>query len=240
MLQSLGRVLLLGGAVLLGVSILQKNALPSSGSAHPTLLEEPLQEAVHIAPFEAKVNDYTYQIKPLYQYKLQGLVVSRHDTGTWWDYVHREWNDLLNVADLCVVWGNNIRREAYRDIAFSSGQFTCNFQTSSTAAFNALDQSALSNNPAVARAIRDVRVGDQVRFTGYLAEYSHNHGFAFQRGTSTVRTDTGNHACETVWVEDFQLLRRGGGPWHALFKLAIAMLAVGVVVWFKAPIRSKS
>jgi hypothetical protein len=76
-----------------------------------------------------------------------------------------------------------------------------------------------------------------VRFSGYLVEYAHNHGMAFQRGTSTVRTDTGNGACETVWVEDFQILSRGGGPWPMLFKLAWVMLAFGLVAWFKAPVR---
>jgi hypothetical protein len=243
MLHSLSKILLIGGALLLGVSFWQKNALPPSASANPALLDEPLQEVVQHAPFEAQAGEVVYQVKPLYQYTLHGLVVSRHDTHTWWDYLHREWNDLLNVADLCVVWGNNIRREAYRNIEFSSGQFTCNFQTSSTEAFNAFDQTAisnnhlLSNNPLVVRTIQDVRIGDQVRVTGYLAEYSHNHGLAFRRGTSTVRTDSGNGACETVWVEDFQIVRRGGGPWHMLFKLSWVMLAAGLVAWLVMPPR---
>jgi hypothetical protein len=246
MLHRVSQFLLLGGVLLLGMSVWQKDVLPPAANAAPALLEEPLQVAVQRAPFEAKVGGIAYQIKPLHEYTLQGMVVSQHDTRTWWDQVHREWNDLLNVADVCVVWGNNIRREAYRDIAFSSGQFTCNFQTASTEAFNAFDQTAISNNhllsnsAAVARTIRDVRIGDQVRFKGYLAEYSHNHGLAFHRGTSTVRNDTGNGACETVWVEDFEILRRGGGPWHMLFKLSWVMLAAGLVAWFMAPVRPRS
>jgi hypothetical protein len=246
MLHWLSKILLLGGVALLGLSVWQKDVLPTGSSANSALLEEPRQEVAHIAPFDTQVGGITYRIKPLHEYTLHGMVVSRHDTNAWWDYLHREWKDLLNVADLCVVWGNNIRSEAYREIAFSSGQFTCNFQTSSTEAFNAFDQTAISNNhllsdkPSVARALRSVRIGDQVRFSGYLVEYSHNHGLAFARGTSTVRTDTGNGACETVWVEDFQILRRGGGPWHMLFKLAWAMLAVGLVAWFKAPVRPSS
>lgn len=246
MLHWLSRVLLLGGVVLLGLSVWQKDVLPPGSSANPALLEEPRQEVVRMAPFDTQVGGITYRIKPLYQYTLNGMVVSRHDSNAWWDYVHRDWKDLLNVADLCVVWGNNIRSEAYREIAFSSGQFTCNFKTSSTEAFNAFDQNAISNNhllsdkPAVANALRSVRIGDQVRFSGYLAEYSHNHGIAFQRGTSTVRTDTGNGACETVWVDDFEILQRGGGPWPMLSKLAWAMLAVGLVAWFMAPVRPSS
>jgi hypothetical protein len=69
------------------------------------------------------------------------------------------------------------------------------------------------------------------------AEYSHNHGFPFKRGTSTVRTDGGNGACETVYLEDFEILRRGGGPWHLLVKIALILLAGGVVGWFVLPVR---
>ena len=32
-----------------------------------------------------------------------GLVVSKHDADTWWDWIHRAWNDHLNVTDLCVI-----------------------------------------------------------------------------------------------------------------------------------------
>jgi hypothetical protein len=246
MLHWLSRILLLGGVALLGFSVWQKDVLPPGSSANPALLEEPTQEAVRMAPFDTQVGGITYRIKPLYAYTLNGMVVSRHDSTAWWDYVHREWKDLLNVADLCVVWGNNIRTDAYREITFSSGQFTCNFKTSSTEAFNAFDQNAISNNhllsdkPAVANTLRGVRIGDQVRFSGYLAEYSHNHGMAFTRGTSTVRTDTGNGACETVWVEDFQILQRGNSLWPMLSKLAWVMLAVGLVAWFMAPVRPSS
>ena len=29
--------------------------------------------------------------------------------------LHRkDWNDHLNVADLCVIWGPNLRNDAYR------------------------------------------------------------------------------------------------------------------------------
>jgi hypothetical protein len=95
----------------------------------------------------------------------------------------------------------------------------------------------ITDNPRLARKVRDVQIGDQVHFRGYLAEYSHNHGFAFKRGTSTVRNDSGNGACETVYLDDFEILHRGGQPWHLLEYIALAMLAVGVVGWFALPPR---
>ena len=69
----------------------------------------------------------------------------------------------------------------------------------------------------MAKKFRTVRVGDQVRFRGFLAEYAHrNKGQPFHRGTSTTRMDTGNGACETVYVTDLDILNRGGGLWHAM------------------------
>lgn len=245
MLQRLSQLLLCGGLVLLGVSVWKKDELPLAGRVQQALLQEPVQSATRQAPFQAKVGDVTYDINPLYSYELHGLVVSRHDSEAWWDYIHKAWNDQLNVADLCVVWGNNIRNDAYQALSFSSGQFVCYVESKSSEDFAKFDATALSNNhlltanPRLAKRIKDVRLGDQVRFTGYLAEYSHTQGLPFKRGTSTVRTDSGNGACETVFVEDFEILRRGGGPWHTWLTVAWAMLALGLMAWFAAPVRAR-
>ena len=246
MAYRLGKLLFICGLALLLTAIWKKDVLPAPQELRDELLDEPSQAAVQRAPFQTSVGDVTYDVRPLHKYELHGMVVSRHDSNTWWDYIHKEWNDKLNVADLCVVWGNNVRSGAYRDIEFSSGQFVCNFQTSSSEAYAAFDQTAISNNhllsadPGLARKIRDVRIGDQVHFSGYLVEYSHNHGFAFKRGTSTVRTDSGNGACETVYVEDFDILHRGGGSWHILQWLGLGMMIAGVIAWFTLPVRMDS
>ncbi len=187
--------LLLATLLLLAVALWKSDALPPPTELSPALLDEPLQEPVRKPAFATTSQGVTYTVQPLYTYELVGLVVSKHDAKTWWDHLHREWNDNLNVVDLCVVWGNNARNGSYADIHFSSGQFTCNFSTRSDAAYAAFDQTAISNNhlltdqPAVAKKLRSVRVGDQIRFRGHLAEYAHQHGMDFKRGTSTVRTD---------------------------------------------------
>ncbi len=242
-MRTLVKALLTAGFGLLVAALWLRHELPPRDQLVDSLQQEPEQVQVREAPFETTVGGVTYTIKPLYRYELHGLMVSMHDTSTWWDYLHREWNDHLNVVDFCVIWGNNARNGAYRDIEFSSGQFTCNLQTSSAAAFAAFDPTGISNNhlltddPLVAKKLRSVRIGDQVRFRGYLAEYSHNHdGQGFNRGTSTVRNDTGNGACETVFVQDFEIIRRGGGPWRTMVWVAWAMIAIGIIGWFRLPL----
>lgn len=237
------QLLFLASLVLIALSLWQRRDLPQYRELQPALLQEPEQVQVKRAPFETTVNGVTYTIKPLHSYDLNGLVVSLHDADTWWDYLHKQWNDHLNVMDLCVVWGNNLQRGVYKEVTYSSGQFECFVKIPNWEIHRVFDPTALSNNhlltdkPQIARAIRKVRHGDQVRFRGYLAEYSHNHqGRPFNRGTSTVRNDTGNGACETIFIEEFEILKRGGGPWHAILWLAIAMLTVSIVCWFRLPL----
>ena len=239
------KFLLISSLLLLLVALWRKDVLPPQQGLRQELLEEPVQEASQQPPLDTTVGGITYNVRPLYKYDLYGLVVSKHDTDTWWDYIHKEWNDNLNVGDLCVVWGNNVRNGAYKDISFSSGQFVCNFSTNSSEAFAAFDQTAVSNNHLItddirlARKVGGIKVGDQIHFRGYLAEYSHNHGFPFKRGTSTVRTDSGNGACETVYLQDIEILQHGGRPWHLLVYVAIALLIAGVVAWFMLPVRAE-
>jgi hypothetical protein len=239
----IGKWLILCGLLLLLGALWKKNALPPPQELKTELLDEPEQVEFFRQPFQVTVGEIEYGIRPLYKYELYGMVVSKHDANTWWDYLHKEWNDKLNITDLCVIWGNNARSGAYRDISFSSAQFTCNFETSSSGAWAAFDTAAISNNHllsadhALASKMRDVRIGDQIHFSGYLAEYSHNHGFPFKRGTSTVRTDSGNGACETVYVEAFEVLRRGGGPWPTMQWFGIGLMIAGVIAWFSLPVR---
>jgi hypothetical protein len=168
--RTLVKGLLVAGLLLLIVSLMMRSRLPDQGRLSPELLREPEQTAVQEAPIKRTVGGVDYTIKPLYAYDLTGLVVSRHDSDTWWDYIHREWNDHLNVVDLCVVWGDNVANGSYRKQSFSSGQFVCYWQAPSAEAFAAFNPYKISNNHIItddhrlAKKFRTVRVGDQGRF----------------------------------------------------------------------------
>jgi hypothetical protein len=237
------RVLLIGSASVLLVSCWMRESLPPHARLDPALMAEPRQEPTTAATFKTSVGGIEYTVRPLYAYDLYGLVVSKHDADTWWDWIHAASNDKLNVTDLCVIWGANARTDNYRDLDYSSGEFVCNVQTRSTEVWQAFDTAALSNNhlltddPAIARTLKSMRVGDQVHVRGYLAEYSHDHGFHFFRGTSITRTDQGNGACETVYATDAEVLRAGNRGWRIAMWVAAALLALGVVAWIAAPVR---
>ena len=60
--------------------------------------------------------------------------------------------------------------------------------------------------PAIADRLRAVHPGDLIDLRGYLVELDFLDGGIWR--SSMTRTDTGNGACELVWVED---LRQTGG-----------------------------
>jgi hypothetical protein len=217
--------------------------LPPRDALVASVMEEPAQTPTAVAPFKVTVEGIEYGIKPVYDYDIAGLVVSRHDSATWWDYIHAASHDHLNVADLCMVWGVNAADAAYLDMSFSSGQFVCYFQAHSASSAQAQYFRALSNNhvlttdPSVASRIAHLRVGDQVRLRGHLVEYTHHHGFEFHRGTSVSRDDTGNGACETVFVRDMQVLRSSGGLARMIGWLGLGAVLAGLLGWFSQPYR---
>ncbi|HQR09824.1 MAG TPA: hypothetical protein PLW68_00745 [Casimicrobiaceae bacterium] len=237
------RTVLLGSAIVFLLSWWQRDALPPPSRLDEAVFSEPVQKPTGVEPFRTNVGGIEYTVRPLYHYDLSGLVVSKHNADTWWDRIHEASNDKLNVTDLCVIWGNNVRNARYGELDYSSGQFVCYVQTSSSDVWATFDMYSLSNNhmladdPRIAKVLRAVRVGDQIRFQGYLAEYSHNHQFAFHRGTSITRTDTGNGACETVFATDARIIRHANRGWRfAFWASAVAFLA-GVVAWFRLPFR---
>jgi hypothetical protein len=231
------------GAVLLAASLWLRHELPGPAELRPELANEPVQEPTSATSFTTAVGGIAYTIKPVADYEIWGLVVSEHDAGAWWDWIHKAWKDELNAVDLCVVFAENVTRGGYVGLDYSSGQFVCNVATRSSEKWQRFSMRALSNNhlladrPSIAAKLRAVQVGDQVRIRGWLAEYGHNHGFAFKRGTSLTRDDTGNGACETIFVREVEVLRAGGGPWRWLVWPAIGLIAAGIIVWLRAPLR---
>ncbi|MGB1558278.1 MAG: hypothetical protein ACPHCJ_10885 [Oceanococcaceae bacterium] len=190
----------------------------------PELVDPPKQRSLRAPSFITTVNQTPYTVQPLYEYELHGLVVSYalHNAK----YLsHKRWKDHFNVADYCVVWGSNATDLRLNRFQFRNGEFTCFVQTGDTESWRAFDMQGLSNNhlitddPAIREALRDVRIGDQIRIRGWLSEYSTPGGIS--RGTSTVRTDTGNGACETIYVREFERLASMPNGWRPLFSLAL-------------------
>jgi hypothetical protein len=224
-LKSLNKLVFYTSLLLLLASCWQRNDFPGDLPVAAALLAPPVQRPASAAPFSVTNSGIDYLIEPRYQYDLHGLVVSyAHHNGNY--SLHRLWNDHINVADVCVVWGGNVNGSDLNRIKFWNGKFTCNFETGDAGVWKRFRQDQISNNHLLTddsrmrRKIKQVRIGDQVRIRGWLVNYSNDEGFS--RGTSTTRDDTGNGACETIYLQDFDILRPLDNGWRIVFSLALA------------------
>jgi hypothetical protein len=232
------RVLIVFSFIVLLVSFWNRNDLPGNIEVVPELAAEPRQSATGKQAFDAVFNGVSYRIEPEYAYDITGLIVSyrHHDNNS---RMHALANDHLNMLDVCVIWGDNPANERLHKIDFWNGIFTCNVNTRDRQAWDAFNMEQLSNNHLISADdfirdhVRKIRVGDQIRVRGYLAGYS-SDGVS-KRGTSTTRTDTGNGACETIYVEDFQIIRKATSYWRLSMWASLALLLVSIGVHFAAP-----
>jgi hypothetical protein len=203
--------------------------LPTSEKILPDLQNEPVQgtgessEAINIDK-----GNIEYNIEPQASYQLWGLIVAVNDNEKW--YSRFKDTDPLNTKDICVLWGDNVRDEIYKDYSFKSIEYVCQYQSKGVQGEgNVLDGRQISNNhllPAddgIYDFIRKSKVGDQIFLEGYLANYqiSENGEVTGARKTSTTRIDAGEGACETIYVTDFEIINVENQTAVAVYRTAI-------------------
>ncbi len=212
----------------------EKNRMPTAEAIHEQLYADPVQTPISKEPFTFQKDHNTYTVHPVYQYDLYGLIVSeRRD-----NFLHRYANDdYINMKDVCVIWGENLRNRVQHHYAFKNNTSACFYEKKrQTASDKTLKRAAFSNNHLitndrqVAQQIQAARPGDQIHIRGYLSHYAINKG-PF-RQTSTQRKDTGNGACETIFVTDFDILKESSRVSVWLFAAAGILLPIGVIAAF--------
>ena len=246
-LEKITRTVFLAGLLASGYLYLLKDNLPDASFYDLDLLREPVQSVTRESSFTTQANGQQYLIAPLYDYELEGVIVSLHDADDFLDSTHhKRWQDFINLRDLCVIWGNNVESGVYREMEFSNGTWTCWFSWPNSEVASRFDGSQLSNNhlliddDEIKEALMQVEPGDHIRLKGMLVEYS-NPGNGFHRGTSVTRTDTGNGACETIYVNQFEVIRKANRGvrrlYTAVFWLTVLSLAGAIVLFFVTPYR---
>ena len=235
-LRRLAKFLLPVAVVVLIVSFFLRNRLPDKSHILEPLLQDPIQTKEGVSePFEVVRKNVTYTVTPLFEYELWGMIVSYHHAASFIDVSHRQWNDYLNTKDVCVLWGKNVETGVYERMKFKNRDFTCFYRYPDRETGRLFAESCLSNNhllPAdtmVEEAVLKARTGDQVHFKGWLVSYGQK-GAPYSRGSSTVRTDRGNGACEVVYVTEFEVLREANAAWRVLYKLSLGLAALSLAV----------
>lgn len=195
----------------------QTRTLPARDAILPELLEEPRQGSTNPERFSFEYRQLAYEVDPVASYELYGLVVSHNDIQGIADIYHDA--DSVDTKDLCVVWGENLRHDGYRQARYESTPHFCwvEWDAGTTFDLGAMSNSHLvTDNDALRARLEDVHIGDQIRFGGLLVNYRDMRHPEYWRRSSLVRTDQGNGACEVVFFDELDVLvPHAPGAWQA-------------------------
>ncbi|PLY12208.1 MAG: hypothetical protein C0631_17670 [Sedimenticola sp.] len=162
--------------------------------------EQPSQTIEELAtPFKHK----TFHITPLANFSIKARVLSteRYRLGK---------EAVLSPIDLALGWGTMSDTATLDQLSISQGSrfyFWSAEQLSMPAAIITQHSANMHMVPAdayIKSRLLDLRIGDIVSIDGYLIRAESADGWHWQ--SSLTRNDSGNGACELVWVKDLTIL----------------------------------
>lgn len=205
----------------------------------PEVLSPPIQKAiVKPDPFSFVSDDYEYNVMPLYDYEMNAVVVHKYD------YTRFKFYKLDSVfpLDLCVVWGENVSQGTFKNktVRFSQDGRFCRYQGEIPLNGNEISNNHLViNDDSLERKLKNLSHGDQIKIVGKLvnidaknvgkpvSQYDYE---SFKWGTSTTRGDSGAGACETIFVEDVEILKKANPVSFYLFNASYYSLVLVVLL----------
>lgn len=218
------------------VSFFSRGSYRQVSDIYPSVLEQPVQTEVsdkEIISFER--DDYVYELTPLFDYEINGLVVHRFDYS--WLGIY-ETGSLFPV-DLCMIWGSNVESGVYKDKSLKFGQDYrwCWFRWQGKLDFDSNEASnshLLIVDEELQGVAKSVTYGDQVRILGKLVNVSGKY-IGDEKNprqtvwkSSTTRTDSGAGGCEVIYVEGIEIIKSAHPIANFMFKASL----IGLAAWF--------
>ena len=175
-----------------------------------SLNDEPVQVNIDSYRESGEYKGREIDVAYKYYYDLSGIVTSVHDYWGLGDY------ETLVPRDVCVVWGELSNLYLSGGAEFHQAERHClgkvvggELGPAETFTFRTpfgqtrTSISSMSNNhlipstPEIRSKIFELRAGDKVRITGYLVNVRYG---GISLNSSTTREDSGNGACEVIYV----------------------------------------
>jgi len=225
--------------IVLVLCYLNKKRLPNYTEIDPSLLKAPVQRTLQAPEFSIEYKGHSYRVQPKASYDLRGLIVSQNNPRGLADIYHD--SKSIDTKDFCVIWGHNVRSNEFHQVKFWSNAWTCWCQWQDAGLRFWMDE--LSNNhlitdsDAIRHKIARAGIGDQVHIKGMLVGYKESGTNQGWRNSSLNRTDTGNGACEVIFVQELTIISSTTRIWREGFRIAIISLSSlllfkAVLFWF--------
>lgn len=237
MFKVLNKLVFLVLLVVFVLSFFSRRSYRGIDDIQPEVLQEPIQEGAESKEIIGFTKDgYEYELTPLFDYEISGLVVHAFNYSLLGIY---ETGSLFPV-DLCMIWGSNVGSGVYKNksLTFGQDQRWCWYKWRGELEFNSHEGSnnhLLILDEDMRRLAKSITHGDQVRIKGKLVNVlgrrvdsegsEGSEQIAWK--TSITRTDQGAGGCEVIYVEDLEILVRG----HPVSNLLYRVSLFGLVLW---------
>jgi hypothetical protein len=211
-----------------------KGELPGPAQIVKQMRDEPVQTDISRPKFVLAHRGSSYDIYPKAEYLIKGVVVTHNNISGIADIYHT--SKSVDVKDLCLVWGESLFSGIYKKLTYWSEPWTCNVAFKDREVARQFDPAQFSNNhllpknEAIGAKINAIHVADQVSIKGLLIDYCPMGEPDMMRKTSLTRDDTGNGACEVLYVEDIQVLKSGTPGWYHLFDNSRQILFLALIL----------
>ena len=162
--------------------------------------ETPRQENID-SPTNFRIDEYT--ITEIAKFDIKAKVLSKKNYRT-----GRETD--LSPTDLALGWGNMSDESILEKIKISQSNRWYRWRVDSfpiprrEIEIHSANMHLIPANDSVANVIGKVRKGDIIEISGSLVNVISNDGWRWK--SSQTRNDTGNGACELIWVESLQIV----------------------------------
>ena len=144
------------------------------------------------------------RVTPLADFEITAKVLSKRSY-----YFGRETN--LSPIDFALGWGRMSDEDVIKSISFSQSRRWLHWRSEKypipqkEVNDHCANMHILPSSRKIKRAIKRARVGDIIYIKGYLVKVAGSNGSEWK--SSLSRTDSGDHACEVIWVKQFEILK---------------------------------
>ena len=144
-----------------------------------------------------------YRITPLQPFSIEARVLGRED-------YHFDAGAAVSPTDLALGWGPMADPQVLSSISIRQSNRWYHWQVESfpiprrEIEIHSANMHMIPANAAVAATLADVRKGQRIRLSGQLVRVDGEDGFTWS--SSLSREDTGNGACELIWIEQLSRL----------------------------------
>lgn len=203
------------------------------------VLKEPVQkEVLNKNLIKFRKDSFEYELTPLYDYEISGLVVHLMDY---------RWFSLSKIdnaipMDVGLIWGTNVKNKIYQNKSVTFTQ-DCRFLYIRWSGKLAVNMDEISNNHLVVnkseleKIMKTLSVGDQITIKGKLVNLKATYaGQSSDVGTRNVelhssiaRDDREGGACEIIYLEQLEILKKGNIISYYLFPYSFYGIVIMVI-----------